>query len=532
VDGENQVWVPSLYMGLLPLALALAVFRLRRADPVRRWLSWMVLVAVVASFGRYGLGWLAALGWSDAGQYVGQPFGGLYWLLTVILPGYIEFRYPAKLLVVAALGLSVLAALGWDQVERAGGLRLRRALLGLAVISLLGILVFLALCPWWQSWLSGAEPDPLFGPLDAWGAACDVLGALVQTALIALAGWWLVKRAASGSRWAGPAVLTLIVIDLAVANGWLVPTALPDASRSALVAPDADATPHRVDRHATWVPSAWAESSSARRLAELARWNRQTAAPHHHLTQHVALVDVAGTMDLYDYQLLTSIFDRGGKTADRLLDLVGATKRIGPAGDHAPQNANAPLDARVTASPSHFPRTWIVHDVVRLPSIRESDATPMMRRTREVFETAGPVRDFHREAVVESDAEIAAGSQAPHGDETSRIVHYDPLRVEIEAVLSSPGLVVLADQFYPGWRLTVAPRGGIPQEMKALRTNRVMRGVWLPAGQYRLLFEYRPLSFVLGVVISGLGIALTGLLVAWSVGSLRGGAWRRVARLQ
>ena len=53
-----------------------------------------------------------------AGRYrpgtVGDEVGGLYWLMTVVLPGYVYFRYPAKLLVIAALGLSMLAARGWD----------------------------------------------------------------------------------------------------------------------------------------------------------------------------------------------------------------------------------------------------------------------------------------------------------------------------------------------------------------------------------------------------------------------------------
>lgn len=513
-DGENLVWVPSLYMGLLPLVLALAAFGLRRGDPLRAWFSWIVLAALLASFGRFGLGWLASRFSADAGLYVGDPFGGLYWLMTVVLPGYIDFRYPAKLLVVAALGLSVLAALGWDRVQQADRPRLRRSLVGLAAISLLGLLVFWALRPCWFNWLAGAEPDPLFGPLDADGAAHDVLGALGQTALMALASYWLVRRAASGSRWLGPAVLGMVAIDLAVANSWLVPTERPDAA-ALLVASDAGRLPPRAFRHSTWVPDAWSALSAPDRLAELARWNRQTAAPHHHLTQRLALVEVTGTMDLEDYVQLIAAANPERERGHALLDLVGAERVIAPDPGSKPGHIASLLGVRFADNPSRLPRAWIVHDVVRLPAIRDNDSAAIARRSVEVLQPAGRTRDFRRQAVVESGLPLpreSAGATAAFG-EACRVAHYDPLRVEIEAELATPGLVVLSDQFYPGWRLSVSTDGRPPRDVPILRTNRVMRGVWLPAGRCQLLYQYRPSSVVFGGLLSAVGTMLIGLLI-------------------
>jgi hypothetical protein len=111
--------------------------------------------------------------------------------------------------------------------------------------------------------------------------------------------------------------------------------------------------------------------------------------------------------------------------------------------------------------------------------------------------------------------------RSPEGEGTSaaescRVVHYDPLRVEIEAELTRPGLVVLADQFYPGWRLSVATAGGPDRQVPILRTNRVMRGAWLPAGRHRLVYRYRPASFLWGAAISGIG--WIGLATAVLVG--------------
>ena len=99
----------------------------------------------------------------------------------------------------------------------------------------------------------------------------------------------------------------------------------------------------------------------------------------------------------------------------------------------------------------------------------------------------------------------------PDPTESVAVTRDEPQRVELTAVLRSPGLVVVADQFYPGWRLTV---DGRPAEI--LRTNRAMRGVALPAGTHRLVFRYEPPSLRLGIALSLAGLAAWLALVAWS----------------
>jgi uncharacterized membrane protein YfhO len=83
----------------------------------------------------------------------------------------------------------------------------------------------------------------------------------------------------------------------------------------------------------------------------------------------------------------------------------------------------------------------------------------------------------------------------------------DPQRVELTAVLETPGLVVVADVFYPGWTLTV---DGRPAPI--LRTNRAMRGVALPAGTHQLVFRYEPWSFRIGIGLSLLGLLALAVL--------------------
>ncbi len=100
------------------------------------------------------------------------------------------------------------------------------------------------------------------------------------------------------------------------------------------------------------------------------------------------------------------------------------------------------------------------------------------------------------------------------GDESCHVVRNDPNHVEIEAVLHSPGLVVLADIYYPGWKLEVESNGEPATSMSILRTNRMMRGVLLPAGKHRLTYRYQPVTFKIGAAMSAISWIV---LLAWVV---------------
>jgi hypothetical protein len=87
-----------------------------------------------------------------------------------------------------------------------------------------------------------------------------------------------------------------------------------------------------------------------------------------------------------------------------------------------------------------------------------------------------------------------------------RIAAYRPQEVELVASMQTDGLVVLTDTFYPGWDAWVddAPA-------PIVRANYFTRGVFVPAGERRIVFRYQPLSHRLGVALSVLTAA--GLLV-------------------
>ncbi|MEI7889369.1 MAG: YfhO family protein [Actinomycetes bacterium] len=72
--------------------------------------------------------------------------------------------------------------------------------------------------------------------------------------------------------------------------------------------------------------------------------------------------------------------------------------------------------------------------------------------------------------------------------------------VSIRALMQRSGLVVLNEQFAPGWSVSV---DGKPA--RALKVNVVMRGVVVPAGAHRVVWSYRPPGLTAGIVLSVIG---------------------------
>lgn len=146
-------------------------------------------------------------------------------------------------------------------------------------------------------------------------------------------------------------------------------------------------------------------------------------------------------------------------------------------------------------NPHALPRAWVVYRVERAPPVE----ILLGRLSRGDF-------DPLEVAFVEGDLERAASAQPGHA---ARITRDEATRVEVEAELAAPGLVVLADAYAPGWR---AELDGEPAPI--LATNHLFRGVRAPAGSHRIRFDYEPPGLRAGAVASAGGVALL-LALAW-----------------
>jgi hypothetical protein len=531
LGAEGRIWVPSLYAGLAPLLLALSVFQLRTRLPTNpvtasrsRWMSWVLLWSVLGSWGMYGLGAaineLARWGGGYDSTGLGAPTGGVYWLMVTLLPGYVYFRYPAKLLVVASLGLSVLAGWGLDQVVRKDRARPRRAIGWVAVFSLV---VGLGIAGWqpltsasWTDWESGS--DELFGPFQSSLAQRDAIFGCLHAAVVAGWLWWLFGRRSLRPSVVKHIVLCTTALDLAVANGGLVLTAPADALRAAesqqvaeLCRQAADPNlPPRITRiyrrpDRSWVPEKWRRTTSSRRASEVLSWDCRSSFPNYHLLGETASLTAQSSIAPVDLAALhrVGVMDLPHPS---LLNLWGVEWVLLPAQERPPAAAGwlrvdqwGAENLAVWQNPHAFPRVWIVHQVDTLPILKNASPRAIAQRAREIVWSKGQPRDFAHSAVVELRPGESLHSNAPPVGipdlEVCCIQESNPQCVSVDVELQRPGLLVLSDQWHPGWIALVQNGDQPPFQQEILRANGGMRGVWLSSGRHQVTFHFVPRRF-------------------------------------
>lgn len=527
IGGEDRIWTPSLYTGVLPLLLGIGVWRLRRADVRVRWFSWILLLALVGSFGWYGLGLLVQSAERALSGHasMAEPVGGLYWMMTVLLPGYSHFRYPAKLTVMASLALAMLAAIGFDRLLATERDRVVRRLQGVVVLSLLAIGLIAVTRRWWMEGLAEARPDEVFGPLIPLGAWFDALAACVHTVVVCGIGWFLLRVRRAAVSWMGPCLLALTAVELTLANGWLVltapVTAFDEASMLSGIPGESACTVYRWPSR-TWVPAAWPETSSPRRAEENLRWDVGTLyAKLHLLGPHRSLVSQS-TLAAYELRVLLT----ARVPHPAVLDLLGAEYLILPEdfsppgpGWSEPTAARRLPNARLWKNEQVCPRTWIVHDVVVQPPWMSTDPRVIFAQCDALVFPSDEPRDFRRQAVVTWDD--AAGPlpafASPHDSrnaEAASITGETVGRVEVDARLAAPGLLVFNQYYDPRWQVSIESTEPVPELGRVVRTNRIMQGVFLPAGHFRLTWRYVPRDLYWSAAVSVLAWLVTLVLLA------------------
>lgn len=141
-----------------------------------------------------------------------------------------------------------------------------------------------------------------------------------------------------------------------------------------------------------------------------------------------------------------------------------------------------------------MPRAYVVHDYTVMPDLSQqlkyigSDAFNMRKRV--VLEK-------------EPSSEWTSVFHAPSYPPKTSIDMYNADEIRICADLSTNGLLILSDAYYPGW---IAEVDG--KEVEIHRANGNFRAVELSRGKHRVSFIYKPLSFRIGLCITFIGIVL------------------------
>ncbi len=295
LPGADRVWVPSLYAGLLTVLIAMGGMRIWGRRRKHVWLTRVALFFGIASFGWYGAVWTINefLPINRQMTELGPQVGGFYWMLTMLLPKYYAFRYPAKLFVIASLALSLLAGI---QLRDFRSLINGKIAILVSVATVVGFLFMLFGMN--EEFFQRIPASALFGPFDVEGSRAGIMFGLVQALIVLCVTLLAIRFYAARKRgsFALGFILIITAIDLSMANQWMLSetsvsgisgkTKCLEELESQLKHEAIRVGPLSVFRSRDGnEPPDWASSSSPNRLKQVILWQRETLFPKQHLEQ-------------------------------------------------------------------------------------------------------------------------------------------------------------------------------------------------------------------------------------------------------
>jgi uncharacterized membrane protein YfhO len=155
-----------------------------------------------------------------------------------------------------------------------------------------------------------------------------------------------------------------------------------------------------------------------------------------------------------------------------------------------------------------MPRAWLASQALRL------DAESVKQAIQTSTLPDGTTFNPSTTALVEDSVDLPG--QAPDKGASAVVTRAENTLVEVRTTSRQPGLVVLGDLYYPGWRATVNGRAA-----RVLRTNFVQRGVAVPAGDNVVRFTFRPGSLYLGIGMALMSIAGIALACARGIATAK-----------
>jgi hypothetical protein len=488
--GENVAFIGLVALGLAGLGIW--------AGPAR--LLWMRLWAVALPL----FAIVMALGNQNA----------VYRLIAGQVDLVAEFRVPARYLLLAYFPLAAAAALGADALLGRDlgrlGARIRQGVGGLAVVGLL--LGFAVLAGGRSDWVDSRR----------WWAAAAAAGALAWLA----AGFRAVPRVLVALVLLGVTAVELQQARPAAEYHQLVPTAAYDdpgpvmerlgreRGRYVSIAWDAADTPEKRRALAATMPAGLTDRMRRgwritwpRRLAARPAWEYATGA------ETISGRD-GGLLPLRTYQefFAAAVNPSGRLTAGvtvegpsrwgwPALDLLGVRWFI---------TSGLPPDQIKVMDTNGF--RIVQRDAWFL--LWERPAPPLARMVYDADTVTDPAQRLAtlrsgypllERAVVERPV---ADLRRPATPATVRVDRRDQTRVQVSVRTGGDGLLVLADPWYPQWRVEV---DGRPAEL--LRVDHAFRGVRVPAGDHQVVFSYQDRALQAGLGVSA--IALAGLAGLW-----------------
>ncbi|MCL4535305.1 MAG: YfhO family protein [Bacteroidetes bacterium] len=448
------------YVGLLPLALALvALLTQRRSSP---WLGFYALAALF--FLMLSLGENTVLhGW-----------------LYRFVPGFDKVRAAGRFILFFDFGAALLAGFGLQALSRPLAARARPAwrlmMRGMGALLAAGALVGVPLV--YHALLLSLDKDPNVVRAVQEAQASLNLSVMILALVLALLLAWRYVRGLRA--WVLPAAMALVVFDLFSANAGYNPTTEDILANydhpAALEALRQETADYRIDTQTnvadTWMP----DLSLLEGLDDIMGiYNPMLLADYQRYWENLGSRSVPG------YDLMNIKYVVGHK--DIPLDM--SKFEVAYTGD---PNVNLYRNRRV------LPRALLVPDA------------EVLSREQILARLKSLDFDPKRVALLEDGQPLTGGASA---GEVLGIKHPSVNEVVVGVSATAPAYLVLADVWYPGWRVYV---DGVQRPLQ--RADYIFRSVRVEPGQHEVYFVFVPQSWRFGRWITLATLALMALIVA------------------
>jgi hypothetical protein len=451
-----------------------------------------------------------------------------YPLLQSIVPGLRAFRFPVKYLSLAAMGLSVLAALTIEWMQR--GEVPRRALQVVMVASVLVAALVYGFVAWqmiaprlpltlvFETAQRVHVRSPIQGAEFLIYRARPLLSALV---LKILCGAFLVAVASTRRREQRLALAVLwafMALDLVLANYSVNPTMpvslLDKPGWLRQIPPDLHTRIYVGGRLGGYVEAT--DVDSPKYIREIPGYTpmEQRFIAVNELAFHPSGWKIRETMS-YDLPLIWPVLNM--KTQNRF--------RTAPRVDRMRFLLRTGMRYAILPAPAPDGLTPLA-SLVGAEQLKLYDVNPNARRAYIVGDALlGPDPDWAVEGLFQSRFNPSSGvlvSEPPPpsaglpgapAPASAEFIEDGLNRVVVRAGLPADGYLALLDSYDPDWHVDV---DGAPAPL--MRANGLFRAVHLRAGTHTITFTYRPLTMYLGAALSG---AAALALVIWCVADRR-----------